>query len=884
MRVLPALRAIATVLALAATVRAEKPFSFNDTPGQLPKTVIPRHYVLRIQPDLNARTTTGTARIDIEVTQPVRTIVLNALELDITACALLRAGSNAPQALVPAIDGEKQTLTLTLPAALAPGRHALTISYRGKIGTQAQGFFVDKYPTASGDKLMLGTQFEPTDARRVFPCWDEPAYRATYDITFVVEEKLMAIANTPIAEEKLIPGGWKEVTFTRTPAMSTYLVALYAGEFETLEGEQDGVKLRIVTTEGKRAAAAYALESTKRILAYYNAYFGVRYPLPKLDQIAVPSAFARFSAMENWGAITYIDTAILYDPAVSSQARREQAFGTIAHEIAHQWFGNLVTTAWWDNLWLNEGFASWMGTKCSDALNPEWQLWVRANEDKERAMELDARKATHPVQTPVANESQASDAFDEISYKKGQSFLRMLEAYLGEDTFRAGIRRYIAAHQYSNTTTANLWSALEAASGQPVTALAAAWTEQPGFPVVVAALVPGSGQPTLRLEQFRFTLNDPQAGPLSWKIPLTLGDPAKPDAAVALLLEDRASIKLPPGTATVKANLGDTGYYRVFYAEALGDELRRQIRTLPPADQLNLLGDTWAFVESGRVSATSWLDMAAQLGDSRSQPVWEHMIDRFALIDLLEGNQRERPAFQAWAAQFLAPQLARLGWAASRDESPLDTSLRANLVLMLGRFGDRAVIAECTRRFELFRQDPTTLTGDLRDSVLNIVGRHATRDVYDQLHAFARAAHATEDKRVAYGAMQAALDPALARETLALSLGSELSVNESARNVARVAAEAHPALAWEFALRHLDALLAQVAFFGRNQYLPGIAKSFTDAARADELEAHVRRHSPPDAFAETAKISDLIRHRDAVKRRELPAINAWVKERVKRTD
>ena len=885
MRVLPALRVIAAVLALSASLRAEKPFSFNDTPGQLPKTIIPRHYALRIQPDLNARTTTGSARIDIEVTQPVRTIVLNALELDITACALLRGGTGAPQALPTAIDADKQTLTLTLPAELARGKHALTISYRGKIGTQAQGFFVDKYPTASGEKLMLGTQFEPTDARRVFPCWDEPAYRATYDITLVVEEKLMAIANTPILQEKPIAGGWKEVTFTRTPSMPTYLVALFAGEFETLDGEQDGVKLRIVTTEGKRASAAYALESTKRILAYYNAYFGVRYPLPKLDQIAVPSAFARFSAMENWGAITYIDTAILYDPAVSSQARREQVFGTIAHEIAHQWFGNLVTMGWWDNLWLNEGFASWMGTKCSDALNPEWQLWVRANEDKERAMELDARKATHPVQTPVANESQASDAFDEISYKKGQSFLRMLEAYLGEDTFRAGIRRYIAAHQYSNSTTANLWSALEAASGKPVTALAAAWTEQPGFPVVVASLIRERGQPALKLEQFRFTLNDPQAAPLSWKIPLTLGNPDRTDPPTALLLEGRASIKWPAGTTVVKANLGDTGYYRVFYEEPLGAELRRQIRTLPPADQLNLLGDTWAFVENGRTSVTSWLDMAAQLGDSRSQPVWEHIIDRCALIDLLERNQRERPAFQAWAAQLMAPQLARLGWNPSRTESPLDTSLRANLVLMLGRFGDRAVIAECTRRFETFRQNPASLTGDLRDSVLSIVGRHATREVYDQLHAFAKAARATEDKRVAYGAMQAALDPALARETLALSLGSELSVNESTRNVARVAADGeHPALAWEFALQHLDALLAQVAFFGRNQYLPGIARSFTDAARADELEAKVRAHFPPDAFAETAKISDLIRHRDAVKRRELPAINAWVKERVKRTD
>ena len=584
--------AVGAFLLLLSVGRAEKPFSFADTPGQLPKAVVPRHYALRIQPDLVARSATGTARIDVEVSQPVREIVLNALELTIASATL----DDAATLLAAKLDPEKQTLTLTAPGAapIAPGRHSVTIAYTAKIGTQAQGLFVDKYPTPSGDKLMLGTQMEPTDARRVFPCWDEPVFRASFDVTLVVRENLLAIANMPVAHEAPLAAqpGWKEVTFARTPAMATYLVALYAGEFETVEGEHDGVQLRIVTTEGKRESARYALESTKRILAFYNDYFGVRYPLPKLDQIAVPAAFSSFSAMENWGAITYIDTAILYDPATSSQARREAAFETIAHEIAHQWFGNLVTMAWWDNLWLNEGFASWMGTKCSDALNPAWQLWPRANADEERAMALDARKTTHPVQTPVANESQASDAFDEISYQKGQSFLRMLEAYLGEATFRDGIRRYIARHQYSNTTTANLWAALGEASGKPVVALAAGWTEQPGFPVVEAALATENGQPTLRLQQNRFTLNDPGAAPLQWKIPVTLADPTRPDAPQIVLLEtQRTSLPWPAG-ATLKANVHDAGYYRVFYQEPLRGALVRQFRQLAPTDQLNLLADT----------------------------------------------------------------------------------------------------------------------------------------------------------------------------------------------------------------------------------------------------------------------------------------------------
>jgi aminopeptidase N len=887
-------RSLSLTLALPAALLAEKPFSFADTPGQLPKTAVPRHYELRIQPDLAARTTRGTARITLDVLQPVRELVLNALNLDIVSATLLDDPAR-PQPLATRTDSEKQSLTLALPAGLPVGPHTVAIDYRGKIGTQAEGFFVDKYPTPSGDKLMLGTQMEPTDARRVFPCWDEPVYRATYDITLVVPEKLMAVGNMPVVRETRLAGGLKEVVFARTPAMASYLVALYAGEFEAVEGEQDGVKLRIITTEGKRATAVYALESTKRILAYYNQYFGVRYPLPKLDQIAVPNAFATFGAMENWGCITYIDTALLFDPATSSQEGRERVFEVIAHEMAHQWFGDLVTMAWWDNLWLNEGFASWMGTKCSDALNPGWQLWLRANADKDRAMELDARRTTHPIQQPIANESQANDAFDTISYQKGQCFLRMAESYLGEETFRAGIRRYLAAHQYSNSTTADLWAALGEASGKPVVALAAGWTEQPGFPIVLVssvgasladARVPASGTPTptpaLRLEQLRFTLNDPAAAPLTWKIPVVLANTAALSAPSVVLLEERtATVPWPAGAGTPKANAGNTGYYRVLYDDTLAAALRREIAALPAGDQLNLLSDTWALVEAGRAPAAAWLDLAQHLGGSRSQPVVSLLVDRFWAIDALQRAEPGRRACQTWVAQLLAPQLARLGWTAAPGETPLDTSLRGSLVSILGHCGDRRVIAECTRRFEAFLQEPATLDGNLRGPVLYVVGHYATRETYDRLHTLARTALTTQEKRRAYAAMQAALDPALARETLALSLGDEMSVTESTRNVAAVAANDHPGLAWDFARAHLTELMRQVTFFGRNAYVPGIMRSFNDSACADELEDYVRHNLPPGAFAEAARMADRIRQQAAVKQRELPGIDRWVREHVK---
>ncbi len=871
---------LVAVLLSTVAARAEKPFAFAGTPGQLPKAVMPQHYTLRIQPDLDARTTTGEARIDLEVRTPVHEFVLNALELDITAASLAPDHANSlPRELKPQLDAQKQTLTLPLPGELPAGKYTLVFSYRGKIGTQAQGFFVDKYPTPSGEKLMLGTQFEPTDARRVFPCWDEPVYRATYDITLVVREKLMAVGNMPVAREVKRGDGWKEVTFARTPSMASYLVALYAGEFETVEGEQDGVKLRVITTEGKRATATYALESTQRILAFYNAYFGVPYPLPKLDQIAVPNAFATFGAMENWGLISYIDTAILFDPAASAQTRREAVFTTVAHEIAHQWFGNLVTMAWWDNLWLNEGFASWMGTKCSDALNPDWQLWLRANAAKENAMELDARRTTHPIQRPIANESQATDAFDVISYQKGQSFLRMLEAYLGPDTFRDGIRRYIAQHKYSNSTTADLWAALGEASGKPVVALAANWTEQPGFPVVLVSQTPARA---LQLEQVRFTLNDPNAAPLTWKIPVTLANTSDLRAGSVTLLEGTsATVPAPAGHGTPKLNVGDTGYYRVRYDDPLADALAAQITQLPAADQLNLLSDTWALVEAGRVPAPAWLTLADRLSSNQNAPIVSSIAANLEFIDTLQIDQRGRRNFQAWVVQVLGPQLARLGWEAKPGESPLDGTLRGTLIRVLGAAGDPAVIAECAKRFDAFLQDPKSLPGNLRASVLTVVGRYATQETYDKLHALAKAALTTEDKRRAYAAMQAARDPALARETLALGLSGEMSTTEAASNVRNVAANEHAALAWDFAREHLDALLQQTTFFGRNAYVPGIMRAFTDAPRADELEAYVKAHLPPDAMAEATKTADRIRFLSAVKQRELPAIDAWVKTRVK---
>src|SRR6266480_2279081 len=364
--------------------------------------------------------------------------------------------------------------------------------------------------------------------------------------------------------------------------MSSYLNVFCAGEFDAIESEGDGVKLRITTTKGKAESGRYALEATAQILRYYNQYFGIPYPLPKLDQLAIPGGFG--GAMENWGGITYYEAALLFDPANSSAATKQRVYEVIAHEVAHQWFGDLVTMAWWDNLWLNEGFASWMGTKCTARFNPQWEVWLekgvprdptrRVGIAKEQAMEGDARSTTHPIQQPIATEAEANSAFDDITYKKGQSFLRMLESFLGEDVFREGIRRYIAAHKYSNSTTADLWNALSESSGQPIAEIAAGWTEQPGFPVVN---VKREADGKVRLTQERFTVNFKNAPSLEWKIPLTYSVIGQAPASLLMTGESEHLQNIPADRA-LKLNVRGAGNYRVEYDEPSWNLL---LRTLP---------------------------------------------------------------------------------------------------------------------------------------------------------------------------------------------------------------------------------------------------------------------------------------------------------------
>src|SRR5436305_1486685 len=642
---------------------AEKPFSFNETLGKLPKEVIPVEYSIRIVPDIDRFVFTGMETVKLSVRSPVRQLVLNALELEITEASI--DDMALPKSAIH-INKEKELLTLALPSDLTLGDHTLALRFEGKINEAGQGLFYMHYQEqgSGATKLMLGTQFEATDARRFFPCWDEPAFRARFQLTTVVLENWLAVSNMPVESEKKVAGG-KEVRFAATPSMSSYLNVFVAGELDSIESGVGSTQIRVITTKGKAELGRYALEATAQILQYYNDYFGVPYPLPKLDQIALPGGFG--GAMENWGGITYYESALLFDPKNSSTETKQNIYEVIAHEVAHMWFGDLVTMAWWDNLWLNEGFASWMGTKCTAHFNPQWEVWLRRNLPrdptrrvgiaKEQAMESDARSTTHAIQQPIATEAEANSAFDDITYKKGQSFLRMLESFLGEDVFRDGIRRYIAAHKYSNSTTADLWNALSDASNKSVGEIAAGWTEQPGFPLVT---IKREADGKVRLTQERFTVNFKNAPSLLWKIPLTYSVVGEP-AAILLMTDKTAALDNIPADRALKLNVNGAGNYRVEYDARSWKLLLEALQKLGVEDRVSLLSDAWALVQAGRAPVSFYFGLVEKLPSSADLAEREQIIEVLEFMNRLLFGSPQCKKFQQYARSLLRPTFAKPG-------------------------------------------------------------------------------------------------------------------------------------------------------------------------------------------------------------------------------
>lgn len=844
---------------------------------QLPREVRPTHYEIRVEPHAESLTFDGSVRISVEVLQPTRQIVLNAADLEFAGARLVDARGRAREAGV-AVDAEAQTASFAFGRALRPGRYVLELDYRGRIGTQANGLFALDYPTVEGRKRALYTQFENSDARRFVPSWDEPAHKATFDLTVVAPAGQTVVGNMPVAQERDLPGGRREVRFHRTPRMSTYLLFLGMGEFDrvTVTGD-NGTEIGVLTQKGKVEQARFALEASRDILREYNEYFGVPYPLPKLDNIAAPGRSQFFSAMENWGAIFTFERALLLDPAISNTSDRQAVFEIAAHEIAHQWFGNLVTMAWWDDLWLNEGFATWMEGHITRKLHPEWDPDdVRAVYTSRGAMDRDAYATTHPVVQHVETVEQASQAFDGITYGKGAAVISMLEDYVGAEAWRQGVRSYIARHAYGNAVTDALWREIDqAAAGKEFLQVAHDFTLQPGVPLIRAAVRCEDGRGVLALGQGEYSIDRPDKEPLRWRVPVKVR--AADGSEQRVLVDGRAEVALPGCEGPVVVNAGQKGYFRTLYAPEQFQALGRAFTRLPVVDQLGVLMDANALAAVGLQPEGDVLDLVAQVPLEASADLWLQLSDILGGLDELYGDEAAgQDRFRRFAVARLSPKLAQLGWEDRDGDSATTRRLRAALFGTLSRLGDPRVIAEARRRFEAFLRDPESLPVELRRPVLGIVARHADAATWERLRAMAQAETSSLLREQYYTLLGTATDRALAQRALALALTDEPGATTSAGMIGAVARN-HPHLAFDFAVAHKAQVDTLVDSTSNARYYPYLGAAANDLAMVDKIRAFAEQHVAPTSRrdAETAMVG--IQTRVKLRQRRLPQIDAWLR-------
>ena len=678
----------------------------------------------------------------------------------------------------------------------------------------------------------------------------------------------MAIANTPIVSTQNLSGGLKRVVFAPSPKMSSYLLFFGLGDFERVSRMVNGVDVGIVVKRGDADKAGYALDAASKILPYYENYFGVKYPLPKLDLIAGPGSSQFFGAMENWGAIFYFERDVEIDAKLSTEEDRRNVYLVIAHEMAHQWFGDLVTMDWWDDLWLNEGFASWMELKATDHFHPEWKVWLDALSAKEGAMRLDARSGTHAIVTPILDVLQANQAFDTITYSKGMSVIRMLENYVGADAFRAGVRSYIKAHAYGNTVTDDLWRELDKTSPRPVTQIAHDFTLQPGVPLIRVAPSKGGA----RLTQDRFAMDATANTPLTWHVPVLAQQTGAKDIWRGVVTR-KAPADIAGGAGVV--NEGQAGYFRTQYAPALFAALAAQFRTLSADDQLGLINDTRMLGYTGYEPLADFLSLAKQADPAMDSQVQDALTGRLQGIDTLYEGLPGQGAFRAFGRRLLNPLFAKIGWDAKKGESQNLALLRATLLEALSQFDDPAVIGEARRRFANYLKSPSAIAPDTRRSMLAIVARHADATTWDQLHMLAKSEKSTMAKQELYGLLGSAHDRALAGRALALALTNEAAVTTRPSIVRHVGGE-YPEMAFDFVAAHLTAVNSWLEADSRNRFAPDIASNSNDTKMIAQLKSFADAHIPGTARNAVVKAISAIAFNAQVRRNRLPDVDRWL--------
>ncbi len=862
---MPFIRCVAALVLLslanqapASAAAADKAQPMREV---LPDTVVPVRYDLTLAPNAEALTFRGDVKIAVDVRAATRSVVLNAAGLKFEH-ASMDGGAEASVA----IDEKLGRATLRWDAPIAPGRHELFIEYDGKIGRSTLGFFAMDYSSADGPRRTLATNFEPAEARRLLPCWDEPERKATFTLSVDAPKDRMAVSNMPVADVAPLSATMQRVRFATSPKMSTYLLFLAIGDFERIHQPVDGVDVGIVVKRGDTAKAAYALDQAGKLLHYYDEYFGIVFPLPKLDLIAAPGQIYGGS-MENWGAIFYSQNHLLFDPAASTEADRQLVFEVVSHEMAHQWFGDLVTMSWWTDLWLNEGFARWMQTYAADDLHPEWETGLASASQLERGKLADSVPSTHPVVQPVYTADQAEESFDAITYDKGAAVIGMINAYVGRDAFREGVRRYMRVHAFGNTVDSDLWTVMQESVGKPIVAVERDFTRQEGLPLVRA--IPAAGG--VQLSEGRF-VDDPATieglPPKRWRLPLAVAPIGGTPRYILLRGEMRLTDAAP-----LLINAGQQGYARVLYGADVFDGLARHYESLTPIDQLGTLNDGFALGTAGLAPASNVLVLASRLPADANPIVWGRVIELLNELDIRHADATQLEAFRRFGLDLLMPLAARIGTAAGANEPSNVIILRGALAQIQANLGDAAAIAAARRRFASGEG-----TAAEQRSALSIVAAHADAATFEALLGRAQKAADPLQKQHIFDALAGVIDPALAERMAEIALTDQIPAGTGPRLLARLARR-HADLVWRIVAARLDDPALPFDRSERWRLAIDIAGCSADPRRIAELEAYEARSVPAEARKPFLEASSSIHRNERLVTMVLPQIDRWIAAR-----
>jgi aminopeptidase N len=824
--------ALAALLLTASTAAAQR----------LPATVVPVHYDLTVTPRLADGKFSGRETIQLRLTAATPAIVLNAAEItfgDVT----VTAGGQQQKATV-TLDATKEQATFTFPNAIPAGDAQLTIAYDGILNDDLRGFYLSK----ANNRRYAVTQLEATDARRMFPSFDEPAFKATYAITAIIDKGDNAISNGAVASDTPGPGPQQHtVKFETTPKMSTYLVALTVGDFECISGSADGTPVRICSTPDKKALTGFALESTQRIVEYYNRYYSIKYPFKKLDIVAVPDFSA--GAMENTGAIFYRETLLLAAPDASVRVRKDIA-AVLAHEIAHQWFGDLVTMQWWDDIWLNEGFANWMMSKPLKAWRPDWKVELDEVGDNHTAMGLDALRSTRPIRSKASTPAEISELFDPIAYEKGAAVLRMLEAWVGADDFQKGVNAYIEKFKYGNARAEDFWGTLTTVTGKPVDKVMASFVDQPGLPLVSVDVKCGGGTSRAVLSQERY-FREPATGnaasPL-WQIPVCLQS-SSGDSRCEVLRQKRQEISFEGCPAWVMGNAGARGYYRAAIAPDMVRTMAEKVETLKPTERMAVLSDEWALVRAGRHDIGTFMDLVAGFGDERTAAVMQSLGSLLGNVGEEYATGKTGDAFRAWVGKFIAPALRDVGVPGSASDDDERKALRTAVARIAGGVARDPQLLATSRQLVLKELDkPGTVEPTLLALVVNLAASGGDAALYERYRQASKAATDPEVRYQYLYGLTSFSDPALVRRTMDLTLSDEVRSQDAKLVIARMLLNSDSnTLAWQLARERWDEIQKKTGEFVGNTVIVSSLASFCDAKAGAEIRAFFKEHKVPDA-------------------------------------